>query len=538
MIPNDSVESPTVLAVRGLSVEYTTSGVTHRALDGVSLEVPAGRITALVGESGSGKSTLARTVVGALAGQARITAGALEVSVPTADGGRRPGRIAYVPQAVGESLNPLRRIGSQVIDVLRAAGGDPRRDLGALAAELLDRVGLPDPRGVLRNFPHELSGGMRQRVLIAMAVARRPDLLVADEPTSALDVVAQRHILDLVTRLSAELELATLLITHDIGLALDTSASVAVLRRGRLLHHGPVDGLPQVEEPYVQELLGAGLAVEPRQPPGDPGQPVLATVGAARTYRRGSTTTGLRPTSLTVGAGERVGIVGPSGSGKTTFVRIAAGMVRPESGEVLVLGRPRRFSRRVDPVLTSTVQLVHQDPAASIDPRFTVGRAVREPLLVRGERDREVLAETVDRALREVGLPVDFAGKTVTELSGGQVQRVAIARALVVRPQVLVLDEALSALDAVTKLEIVDLLRTLSETRTMSIVLVSHDLNSVRRLCERLVVFAEGEVVADGSTRDVLQRAAHLTTRQLIDAEPGAHARVRLGDLVNGERTT
>ena len=502
-----------LLAVRGLTVRYGRRG--RAAVDGADLTVDAGRIVAVVGESGSGKSTLAHALAGLLPDAARVTGGVITFDGERVDRLRerawrrlRGRRIAFVPQDPGTALNPLMTVRAQLGEALRLTGAR-RVDEGTLE-EALGRVGIPDPAAVLGRYPHQLSGGFRQRVLLGMALAGRPALLIADEPTSALDTTVQKTVLDLVQRVAAEHGTSVLLITHDLGVAADRADRVAVMTEGRVVEEGPAERvLRSPRAAYTRLLLDSAPrpADAPAPPPPDP---LLVVRDLRKVYADG--TVGVEGASFTLDRAGTLGLVGASGSGKSTIARVVTGLVEPTGGSVLLDGAPVRAGR---------VQFVAQNPYASLDPLMSVGRIVAEPLRAlrvggRAERRERVLSLLVD-----VGLPPEVARRRPAALSGGQRQRVAIARALAPSPDVIVLDEPVSALDTVTQAQILALLRRLQDKHGTAYLLISHDLAVVAAAAGRLAVMRGGRIVESGPTAEVLAAPGAAFTRELLAAIPG-----------------
>ncbi|MGW4441636.1 dipeptide ABC transporter ATP-binding protein [Streptomyces sp. NPDC004682] len=527
---------PPLLSLQDLHVSYRTrTGGLHHAVRGVDLDVAPGEIVALVGESGSGKSTTAHAVTRLLPRGGGIDAGRVLF------GGRdltalsekelrtvRGTGIALVPQDPAVSLNPVQRIGTQVAEVLRIHRLATRRTAHERALDLLARAGLPDPRTQARRRPHELSGGMRQRALIAIALAGDPRLIIADEPTSALDVTVQRGILDRLQALVRESGTAVLLVTHDLGVAADRADRIAVMSEGRIVESGPSGPLLAAPaDPYTRRLLSSAPRLDaPSPPPPAPGPaPLLETEhlakdfplprgeGAARTLRA------VDDVSLTVHRGETVALVGESGSGKSTTARLVLRLTPPTSGRIRLDGddvtevrgaRLRALRRRV--------QLVYQNPYASLDPRVTVGESVGEPLRafrVPGAAAR--VAELLDR----VALPATAARRRPAELSGGQRQRVAIARALALSPDLVVCDEPVSALDVTVQDQILRLLAELQADTGVAYLFISHDLAVVRRIAHRVVVMRGGRVLEDAPADELFRAPVHPYTRALLAAVPG-----------------
>jgi oligopeptide/dipeptide ABC transporter ATP-binding protein len=547
-----------VLSLRGLSVTFDTPQGQLRAVQEVSLSVSSGECLGVVGESGAGKSQLFLAVMGLLAangraeGSARL--GALELlglSAPALDR-VRGAKIGLVFQDPMTSLTPHLTIGEQLIEVLRRHGGLARAAARTRAQTLLERVHVSDAGRCLAQFPHELSGGMRQRVMIAIALAGEPQLLIADEPTTSLDVTIQAQILALLAELKRTRALGLVLITHDLAALAGVADRVAVLRHGRLIESGPVRAvLKAAHDPYTRALVEdaapatqATGADEPRAA----GRTVALTVrdlGVQYGIRRGWLGAPVRldaltAVSLTLHAGEALGIVGESGSGKSTLARALLRLLEASSGRVVWMGRelgalPPRELRG----LRRDLQLIFQDPLGSLDPRMTVAEIVAEPLRVHersldaGARDTAVTA-----MLARVGLSAALAERYPHELSGGQCQRVGIARAMILKPRLLVCDEPLSALDAPTQQQIVALLAGLRQTGGLSLLFISHNLALVRQLCERVLVLYLGRMMELAPTASLFAAPRHPYSRELLaaipvadpDIQPARLARVRAGE--------
>ena len=506
------------------------------AVRGADLVVRPGERVAVVGASGSGKSTTAHAIIGLLPGSGRVTGGAIRWRGEdlTRAGEKRFRRlrgreIGLVPQDPMSNLNPVARVGRQVAETLVVHGMCSRREAPERAIELLGQAGLPDPARRARQFPHEFSGGMRQRVLIAIGLACRPDLLIADEPTSALDVTVQRQILDHLEKLTRELGTALLLVTHDLGLAADRADRVVVMSDGQVVESGPArQVLTAPQQGYTQRLVAAVPAMSaPREvAPATVESPVLEVSQVSKEYRirgRGGVLRAVDDVSFTIGRGRTTAIVGESGSGKTTTARMVLGLVPATSGtirldgaEVVGLrGARLKAARR-------TMQPVFQDPYASLDPMWTVERLISEPLRTFGVGDRASRRARVVELLDQVALPAALAQRYPNELSGGQRQRVAIARALALGPRLVVCDEAVSALDVLVQDQILTLLSALQDELGLSYLFISHDLAVVRSLAHEVLVMREGRVVEHGPVDEVLTSPTDPYTRQLLDAIPGA----------------
>ncbi|MFF0382427.1 dipeptide ABC transporter ATP-binding protein [Streptomyces sp. NPDC004286] len=509
-----------LVEVTDLTVEFGAL----RAVDGLSFTLEKGAALALVGESGSGKSTVA----GALLGLHRDTGARLGGSVlvagtdvAAASGAElrklRGAKAAMVFQDPLSSLDPYYAVGDQIAEVYRVHTRASRRAARARAVEVLDRVGIPDAARRARSRPHEFSGGMRQRALIAMALACEPELLIADEPTTALDVTVQAQILDLLHTLRQENGLGLLLVTHDVGVAAESAEDVLVMRHGRAVEHGPLrQVLAAPGQPYTRELLAAVPRVDAVRtaPAEQPGEIVLEAAGLRREFGRGRRAfTAVDDVSLTLRRGETLGIVGESGSGKTTLGRMLVGLLEPSSGTIRHEGRAHRG---VDP----SVQMVFQDPASSLNPRRTVGDSIADPLRAKGELDDKAVRERVTGLLERVGLEAAHYDRYPHEFSGGQRQRVGIARALAADPRVIVCDEPVSALDVTTQAQVVALLDELRRELGLALVFVAHDLAVVRQVSDRVAVMRRGRIVETGPADEVYENPRDPYTRQLLAAVP------------------
>ena len=533
--------SDRVLTIRDLSVAFTTARGEVEAVRHVSLDVAAGETVAIVGESGSGKSTLAASVNRLLAENGRITGGTITVgdlditaASEKAMTGIRGNRIGLVPQDPMTNLNPVMRIGAQIVEALEVHGrarGQAARDE---AIRLLDQAGIADPEARFRQYPHEFSGGMRQRVLIAMALACRPEVLLADEPTSALDVTVQRLVLDQMGRLASDLGAAVLLITHDLGLAAERADRVAVMHRGEIVEFGPAAQLvasPQHE--YTRRLLAAapGMAsakiapVRAADAAGAAPEMLLEVTGAVKKYRirgRSEPLMAVDGVDLAIARGQTVAIVGESGSGKSTTARLALRLEAADGGTIRYRGADVSRLRGKDLLaFRRSVQPVFQNPYASLDPRYTIGQVIAEPLRVHKIGDTASRRTNVAELLDKVALPASFADRYPHELSGGQRQRVAIARALALNPELVVMDEAVSALDVLVQAQILELMVSLQSELGLSYLFISHDLAVVRQVAHQVYVMHEGKVVESGDPDTIFRAPREEYTRQLIAAIPG-----------------
>ncbi len=560
-----------VLAVRDLRVTYDGTDGPVEAVRGVSLEVHPGEVVALVGESGSGKSTTAHAVVGLLPETGRIAGGRIDLgddertslelaSLPVRAWPRvRGARIGLVPQDPGVALNPVQRVGDQVAEALRIHARAGRREAHAQAVEILRAVGIDEPQARARQYPHELSGGMRQRVLIGIALACEPELVVADEPTSALDVTVQRRVLDLLADLTSRTGTAVLLITHDLAVAADRAERIVVMKDGEVVETGPTARvLSDPQHPYTRELLAAAPGLRAAQRPGTaplpderdrgsssrvqvraravaadlptpPAGGLLVVDGLRKTFRIGGRRSGasvraVDDVSFSVPRGSAFALVGESGSGKSTTARLVLDLERADAGSVRFDGVDVAGAR--DDALRTLrrrTQLVHQNPYASLDPRFTVGQVVDEPLRAHRVGTAAQRRDRVAELLDQVRLPAALARRRPGELSGGQRQRVAIARALALDPDLLVLDEPTSALDVSVQARVLDLLADLRAQRGLTYLFISHDLAVVRQVADEVGVMSAGRLVETGPVDQVFDHPQHPYTVELVGAIPGRH---------------
>ena len=525
-----------LLEIRNLSVVFPTGSGMFSAVDGVDLDVEPGEVLGIVGESGSGKSVAMLAVMGLVPYPGVVSADVLAfdgIDLRRLSPRRRRQLVgkdmAMIFQEPVTSLNPCFTVGFQLTEALKAHIGGTRRWRRERAIELLDRVGIPAPAQRLRAFPHQLSGGMCQRVMIAMAISCNPRLLIADEPTTALDVTIQAQILDLLRDLQRQFGMAIVFITHDLGIVRAFADRVHVMHAGRVVEHGPAQRIFTCpEQTYTRMLLAAEPAGHKPPPP-----PEAATVLEARSIRvsfdlRGGLFGGGREiravdgVSLRVREGQTLGIVGESGSGKSTLGRALLRLL-PSEGQILYRGRDiSRLPERELRPLRREMQLVFQDPYGSLSPRMTVGEILAEGLLVHEpELDARERQRRAAEALVEVQLDPAMLRRYPHEFSGGQRQRIAIARALILRPRLLVLDEPTSALDRSVQKQIVELLRTLQERHGLTYLFVSHDLAMVRALADTVMVMKDGRVVEFGPTEEIFDDPHAEYTRTLMAAALG-----------------
>jgi len=552
--------------VRDLSVSFRLGKEQQaEAVRGVSFDVPANRAVALVGESGSGKSVSALSIVRLLpenaivAPQSRIEYQGRNLLQEPLERMRalRGREITMVFQEPMSSLNPVFTVGDQIAEVLRLHLGLARRQALARATELLDEVGIPEPAARLGAYPHELSGGQQQRVMIAMAIACQPKLLIADEPTTALDVTVQRQILELLARLRESHAMSLLFISHDLALVGEIADEVVVMRGGLVRESGPVEGIflaPQ--DAYTKALLacrprldarprrlpviddfmeGAPAASEPRAVRPAAAAPLIEANGLRKAYqlRTGllarKTIHAVREVSFRLGRGRTLGIVGESGSGKTTLGMLLMRLVDASGGRVLYDGKDLlALTEREMMAFRRRIQLIFQNPYSSLNPRFTVGRILIEPMKIHGiGRDEADRFGRAIELLRRVGMPPDAILKYPHEFSGGQRQRIAIARCLAMRPEIIICDEAVSALDVSVQATVLNLLLDLQDEFQLAYIFISHDLAVVKYMADEILVMNDGEVVEAGEAEAIYAAPAHPYTQKLLSAIPRGYRATR-----------
>ncbi|MBY0441882.1 MAG: ABC transporter ATP-binding protein [Mycobacteriaceae bacterium] len=526
-----------LLSVERLEVRFGTDAPTVR---GVDLTVQRGQTVAVVGQSGSGKSTTATAILGLLPPSGRITYGRITfngIDITSADRHIRRsirGRgIGYVPQDPMTNLNPVWKVGFQVREALLANSSDhiTRRQLRRRAVDLLAEAGMPDPATQANRYPHQLSGGMRQRALIAIGLAGRPQLLIADEPTSALDATVARQVLDHLQQLTDALGAAMLLITHDLALAAERAERVVVVNHGAVVESGDARStLQNPQHEYTQKLVTAALSLRSTRP--NRAQPrdhqaatdILVVSELTKIYRESRDAPWRRTehravdgVSFRLPRASTLGIVGESGSGKSTLARMVLGLLKPTSGTVHFTAaagkRELDFRRQVQPVF--------QNPYGSLDPRYSVFRIIEEPLRIHRIGDRRQRQQEVRELIDQVALPATVLHRLPRELSGGQRQRVAIARALALHPEVLVCDEAVSALDVIVQSQILNLLADLQTRLGLTYLFISHDLAVVRHIADDVLVMQAGRAVEHAPTEELFTRPRQDYTRQLLAAIPG-----------------
>ena len=524
----------TVLSVKGLCLSAKTEGGLLPLVHELSFDLSKGETLAIAGESGSGKSITALAIMGLLPGAVRVTGGS--ISLGDTDLTRAPedqlrrirgDRIAMIFQEPMTSLNPIMTVGTQLTEAIRAHENMTRAQARVAALTALQQVRLSQPERRLTQFPHELSGGMRQRVMIAMALALRPQVLIADEPTTALDVTVQREVLDLLRDLQAELGTAIILITHDMGVVAEMANRVIVMREGRMVEAAPVaDLFASPTADYTKALLAAVPRIGQR---GDSAQVATDPIAKVNDLRVGYDIRGgilqrvtqrlhaVAGVSFDINRGETLALVGESGCGKSTIARAMVGLV-PHQGQIVVAGQTLGAMTRATQLdLSRKVQMVFQDPMAALDPRQKVADLLAEPLVIHG------LA--VDRAqsaalLQKVGLLPEHLDRYPHEFSGGQRQRLCIARALVLNPALIVADEAVSALDVSVQARVLELLKSLKAEFGIALLFISHDMAVVENIADRVAVMYLGQIVETGTRAQIFGNPQHAYTKALLDAVP------------------
>lgn len=532
------------LIVEGLSIEFDGQTVVHN----LSFTLAPGKTLALVGESGSGKSVTARSLIGLAGAGARVSARTLSYGgqdlLGLSERGWRRLRgkgIGFVLQDALVSLDPLRAVGKEILEVLKAHNWGDRRSRGERVIELLDKVGVPEPRLRARQRPDQLSGGLRQRALIASALALSPGLVIADEPTTALDATVQAQILEVLQEIKARGD-SLLIISHDLAVVAQLADEVLVLRHGVTVEQGPTEQvLRNPHHPYTRALLDAVPAEHARGTRLSPGQPAvngLPRSGADSPLLLRASGLGKRyigpdhqsrqvvdDVSFELRAGRTLGIVGESGSGKTTVARMVLGLLEPDAGRVEFLGQPwtaagsERVTEKQRRLHRRDISVIYQDPLSSFDPRWSVGQILADALDVAGFQAGQHVAR-ISQLLEQVRLPAELATRRPLQLSGGQRQRVAIARAIASNPKVIICDEPVSALDVSVQAQVLDLLADLQASLGLAYLFISHDLGVIRHVSDQVLVMRHGKVVESARVEDLFNNPQHEYTRRLLGAVP------------------
>ncbi|ALQ31427.1 ABC transporter ATP-binding protein [Arthrobacter sp. YC-RL1] len=535
-----------LLEVKDLAITFSTPDGPVHAVRDANFTVMPGETVAIVGESGSGKSTSALAAIGLLAGNGRVSAGQILFDgedIANASEKRfvelRGNHIGMVPQDPMSNLNPVWKIGFQVKETLKAnglAGDNPKKRV----AQVLADAGLPNPEARANQYPHEFSGGMRQRALIAIGLACRPRLLIADEPTSALDVTVQQQILDHLDTMTSELGTAVLLITHDLGLAAERAEKVVVMYKGRVVEYGPaLEILRNPKHPYTQRLINSAPSLSAAR--GDKheaiveetspakAEPLLSVSNLTKVFdiRKGfgkkEKFTAVDNVSFEIPKGTTTAVVGESGSGKSTIAQMVLNLLDSTSGEITFDGQQIgnlsekqlfKYRRRVQPIF--------QDPYGSLDPMYSIYRTIEEPLRIHGIGNSASRQKKVKELLDQVSMPAATMHRFPNELSGGQRQRIAIARALALQPEMIVCDEAVSALDVLVQAQVLDLLDELQRDMGLTYLFITHDLAVVRQIADNVCVMERGKIVEQGSVDDIFDAPKSDYTRNLLAAIPGA----------------
>lgn len=558
-----SDNSKPLLELKDLNITFSSSGGDVHAVRGANLEVYPGETVAIVGESGSGKSTTAMSIIGLLPKNGRIEGGSILFNgedLTKASEKRfqqiRGAEIGLVPQDPMSNLNPVWKIGAQVTESLKANNALDGEDKDEKVAQLLSEAGLPDAAKKAKQYPHEFSGGMRQRALIGIGLAARPQLLIADEPTSALDVTVQRKILDHLASLTEELGTAVLLVTHDLGLAAERAEHLVVMHRGRIVESGPSQEILQdPQHPYTQRLVQAAPSIntarysdnvtvnengdgadsqstssEPTRADNDF---VIEVANLTKEFaQRGRGKDGfiaVDDVSFNVRRGTTLAMVGESGSGKSTIANMVLQLLEPTSGTIKFNGEDvSKFSKKQLFNLREKMQVVFQNPYGSLDPMYSIYKSIEEPLILHKRGNRKERQKRVAELLDMVAMPASAMQRFPNELSGGQRQRIAIARAMALNPEMLVLDEAVSALDVLVQDQILKLLQNLQDEHNLSYLFITHDLAVVRQSADDVVVLQNGKLVEKDTTENLFRNAQQEYTRNLINSVPGMN--IKLGN--------
>ena len=545
----EAIPSAPILSVRNLNVDARTPEGRKSVLKNISFDLASGETLCLAGESGSGKSVTSLSIMGLLQkASLQVASGSIMLGErdllklsDRAMRGVRGGDIAMVFQEPMTSLNPVMLIGAQLTEAIREHQGSENAE--ATALQMLDAVQITDPAKRLKQYPHELSGGMRQRVMIAMALSCRPKVLIADEPTTALDVTVQAQILKLMRELKSEFGTSIILITHDMGVVAEMADRVIIMQNGGIVEEGPAVGIFRTpRQTYTQQLLSAvprlgafagtdgppritSRSVETLRPDRTPvlnvrGLNVTYGGAASFLFKGKAPAAAVSDVSFDILPGETLGLVGESGSGKSTTGKAVLGLI-PFTGDVVIDGRNiAGLSHREMQPIRRTAQMIFQDPYASLDPRMAVGAAIAEPLVIHGIASKSERQDRVAELLRRVGLTTDAATRYPHEFSGGQRQRICIARALALEPKLIVADESVAALDVSVRARVLDLMLELQESMGLSYLFISHDMAVVERMSHKVAVMRSGRIVETGTRRQIFEHPAEDYTKALMAAVP------------------
>ena len=539
-----------VLSVASLCVDARTPMGLRRILHDVSFDLMPNETLCIAGESGSGKSVTSLAIMGLLPkASLHVTSGSITLgeknllSLSSSDMRRvRGGDIAMIFQEPMTSLNPVMSIGDQMTEVIREHQVNGGESADAVAKRMLDAVHMTEPARRLTQYPHELSGGMRQRVMIAMALSCQPKVMIADEPTTALDVTVQAQILKLMREIKKEFGTSIILITHDMGVVAEMASRVLVMQHGKMVETGTAEEIfNRPQQPYTQELLGSVLRLGSRRGEDAPPRitsaapivsaaapPILEVKDLSVTYRQNvswfarkkAAPSTVQQISFSIRPGETLGLVGESGSGKSTTGKAVLGLV-PFEGSVKIEGREiSGLSHRDMQPVRRSAQMIFQDPYASLDPRMAVGDAIAEPLVIHGLANAGERKDRVADLLRRVGLPAEAASRFPHEFSGGQRQRICIARALSLNAKLIVADESVAALDVSVRAKVLDLMLELQETLGLAYLFISHDMAVTERMSHHVAVMQKGRIIEMGTRRNVFETPQHDYTRALMAAVP------------------
>jgi len=531
--------SQKLLDIRNLSILLPDGADRRFAVEDISIDLNPGETLCIVGESGSGKSLTARAVMGLLPGP-KVRVGAGEINFLGEDTTKvtperlrdiRGNEISMIFQEPMTALNPVMRIGDQIDEIFRFHVSMPAKERSARSLQLLTDVNLPDPAHIMRAYPHELSGGQRQRAMIAMALALDPKILIADEPTTALDVTTQAQILKLIKELQQQHQTGVLFITHDFGVVADIADRVAVMQYGKLVEMGTVDEvLNAPQHPYTQALIAAIPKLKPRAAREQSKESVLSAHGLRKTFgsksrfgfgKQARVVHAVNDVSIEVHRGETLGIVGESGSGKSTMARCLIRLIDVDDGEIYVGDQEiSKLDRKHMRPHRRRMQMVFQDPFASLNPRIRVGQIIAQGPLLQGV-DKEESYKRAKELISIVGLEESAFDRFPHEFSGGQRQRIGIARALALKPDILIADEPVSALDVSIQAQILDLLDKIRKQMNLSMVFITHDLRVAAQVCDRVAVMQYGKVVEIGPTETLFGNPQHDYTKALLAAIPG-----------------